>query len=148
MHELKISMRKYRNYLECDYSNIATSLTHLCWSTEFENFNSDSRGTSRTTFSNLFIPYIYDIFLTLLQSYFAFVLLQIACKTPQQNPGSMGSEGSFAEVTGNNTMDAAEKRLNELGYKQELRREMVGYLFFAILFFMELILDPIFLKMN
>ena len=45
-------------------------------------------------------------------------------------------------------MDAAEKRLNELGYKQELRREMVGYLFFAILFFMELILDPIFLKMN
>lgn len=38
----------------------------------------------------------------------------------------MGSESTLAEGTGNSTaMDSAEKRLNELGYKQELRREMV-----------------------
>lgn len=37
----------------------------------------------------------------------------------------MESESNFAEVTGNKPMDSAEKRLNELGYKQELRREMV-----------------------
>ena len=48
------------------------------------------------------------------------------------------------------TMDSAEKRLNELGYKQELRREMVFFILFflyifAILCLMELILDPSFL---
>jgi hypothetical protein len=38
----------------------------------------------------------------------------------------MGTETSFVpEVTENIAMDSAEKRLNELGYKQELRREMV-----------------------
>jgi len=70
--------------------------------------------------------------------------------TPQQKPGSLGSESSFALVTGNTTMDSAEKRLNELGYKQELRREMVFFILFflyifAILCLMELILDPSFL---
>jgi len=45
----------------------------------------------------------------------------------------MGSERSFAEV--NTTMDSAEKRLNELGYKQELRREMVCILFYFSVFF-------------
>lgn len=38
----------------------------------------------------------------------------------------MESETGFVpEVTENIAMDSAEKRLNELGYKQELRREMV-----------------------
>ncbi|XP_028193829.1 cysteine--tRNA ligase 2, cytoplasmic-like [Glycine soja] len=44
--------------------------------------------------------------------------------TPQQKPASLGIESSFVQVTGNTSMDSAEKRLNELGYKQELRREM------------------------
>lgn len=46
-------------------------------------------------------------------------------------------------------MDSAEKRLNELGYKQELRREMVCvfyfisvFLFFAIWCLMEFIMIP------
>ena len=34
---------------------------------------------------------------------------------PQQKPSSLGSESSFAQVTGNTTMDLVEKRLNELG---------------------------------
>lgn len=54
--------------------------------------------------------------------------------TPQQKPGSLGSESSFALVTGNTTMDSAEKRLNELGYKQELRREMTLFKTLAISF--------------
>lgn len=39
--------------------------------------------------------------------------------------------GSRVEVTHEALeIDSGEKRLNELGYKQELRREMVVYLFF------------------
>ncbi|KHN31180.1 Putative amino-acid permease C15C4.04c [Glycine soja] len=51
-----------------------------------------------------------------------------------KKPGSLGSESSFALVTGNTTMDSAEKRLNELGYKQELRREMTLFKTLAISF--------------
>jgi len=64
----------------------------------------------------------------------------------------MGSERSFAEGSGNTTMDSAEKRLNELGYKQELRREMVCEFYFVLLFFftilclMELIMIPVLSK--
>jgi len=47
----------------------------------------------------------------------------------------MGSERSFGEVSGNTPMDSAEKRLNELGYKQELRREMVFVFYFILLLF-------------
>jgi len=62
----------------------------------------------------------------------------------------LGIESSFVQVTGNTSMDSAEKRLNELGYKQELRREMVFFILFfvyifSILCLMELILDPSFL---
>ncbi|KAL1301170.1 amino-acid permease BAT1 homolog [Arachis hypogaea] len=39
-----------------------------------------------------------------------------------------------SEFTGDTTMDAAEKRLNELGYKQELRREMTMFKTLAISF--------------
>ncbi|CAL0319732.1 unnamed protein product [Lupinus luteus] len=40
----------------------------------------------------------------------------------------------MAEVTGNTAKDSAEKRLNELGYKQELRREMTLFKTLAISF--------------
>jgi len=47
-------------------------------------------------------------------------------------------------------MDSAEKRLNELGYKQELRREMVCEFYFILVFFslclMELIMIPVLSK--
>ncbi|KAL5075157.1 hypothetical protein RYX36_014141 [Vicia faba] len=47
----------------------------------------------------------------------------------------MESETSFVpEVTENIAMDSAEKRLNELGYKQELRREMTMFKTLAISF--------------
>lgn len=52
----------------------------------------------------------------------------------------MGTESSMAEVAGNTATDSAEKRLNELGYKQELRREMVNFLFFFSFSFVILIL--------
>lgn len=39
----------------------------------------------------------------------------------------MGSESRLLEMTGRSAivMDSGEKRLNDLGYEQELRREMV-----------------------
>lgn len=47
----------------------------------------------------------------------------------------MGTETSYVpEVTENIAMDSAEKRLNELGYKQELRREMTMFKTLAIAF--------------
>lgn len=43
----------------------------------------------------------------------------------------MGSREQDGTMTFQTTteMDSGEKRLNELGYKQELRREMVGGIF-------------------
>lgn len=59
-----------------------------------------------------------------------FLLIEVYLITSQQNLYYMESGTSFVpEVTENIAMDSAEKRLNELGYKQELRREMVFVLF-------------------
>lgn len=38
-------------------------------------------------------------------------------------------------------MDSGEKRLNELGYKQELRREMVFFIFFSLFSYMQYLLN-------
>ncbi|RZB75869.1 hypothetical protein D0Y65_034390 [Glycine soja] len=54
--------------------------------------------------------------------------------TESKKPASLGIESSFVQVTGNTSMDSAEKRLNELGYKQELRREMTMFKTLAISF--------------